>query len=105
MVSDGLTCFPGVTEADGTHVAIPTGGSVPSEGHPIFVWINTLLGNVKNALHGTHHALRPKYLQRYLSEFCDRFNRRFDLAALVPRLLYATAHTPRLPYKLATADV
>ena len=105
VVSDGLTCFPGVTEADGTHVAIPTRGGVPSEGHPIFVWINTLLGNVKNALHGTYHALRPKYLQRYLSEFCYRFNRRFDLAALVPRLLYATAHTPRLPYKLATADV
>ena len=105
VVSDGLTCFPGVTEADCTHVAIPTGGGVPSEGHPIFVWINTLLGNVKNALHGTYHALRPKYLQRYLSEFCYRFNRRFDLAALVPRLLHAAAHTPPLPYNLATADV
>jgi hypothetical protein len=23
---------------------------------------NTMLGNVKNALHGTSHALRPKYL-------------------------------------------
>lgn len=105
VVSDGLKCFPGVTEADCTHVAIPTGGGVPSEGHPIFVWINTLLGNVKNALHGTYHALRPKYLQRYLSEFCYRFNRRFDLAALVPRLLYAAAHTPPLSYKLATLDV
>jgi hypothetical protein len=62
------------------------------------------LGNVKSALHGTYHALRPKYLQRYLSEFCYRFNRRFELAFLIPRLLYAAAHTPPLPYKHATVD-
>ena len=72
-MSDGLGCFPGVTEADCTHTPIPTGGGAPSEGHPIFWWINTMLGNVKNAMHGTYHALRPKYLQRYLSEFCYRF--------------------------------
>jgi len=48
--------------------------------------------------------LRPKYLQRYLSEFCYRFNRRFDLAALVPRLITAAARTPPLSYRLATLD-
>jgi len=104
IVSDGLACFPSVTTADCTHVAIPTGGGVPDQGHPVFWWINTMLGNVKNALHGTYHALRPKYLQRYLSEFCYRFNRRFDLAALIPRLILAAVQTPPLPYKLATMD-
>ena len=104
VVTDGLKCFPGVTDADCTHTAIPTGGGVPDLGHPIFTWVNTMLGNVKNALHGTYHALRPKYLQRYLSEFCYRFNRRFDLAALVPKLIRAAAHTPPLPYPLATLD-
>jgi hypothetical protein len=29
-------------------------------GHPIFWGMNTLFGDVKNALHGTDHALRPK---------------------------------------------
>lgn len=104
VVSDGLNCFPGVTAADCTHRAIPTGGGVPSASHPIFGWVNTMLGNVKNALHGTYHALRPKYLQRYLSEFCYRFNRRFDLAALIPRLIVAAARTPPLTYRLATLD-
>jgi transposase-like protein len=104
VVSDGLKCFPGVIDADCTHVAISTGGSVPDLGHPIFWWVNTMLGNVKNAMHGTYHALRPKYLQRYLSEFCYRFNRRFDLAALVPRLIVAAARTPPLTYRLATLD-
>jgi len=66
--------------------------------------VNTMLGNVKNALHGTYHALRPKYLQCHLSEFCYRFNRRFDLAALVPRRIVASARTPPLSYRLATLD-
>lgn len=105
VVSDGLNCFPGIVAANCTHVPLVTGGGPPSEGHPIFGWINTVLGNVKNALHGTYHALRPKYLQRYLSEFCYRFNRRFDLAALVPRLIVAAARTPPLSYRLATLDV
>jgi hypothetical protein len=63
-----------------------------------------MLGNVKMAFYGTCHVLRPKYLQRYLSEFCYRFNRRFDLAALVPRLIVAAAHTPPMRYRLATLD-
>jgi hypothetical protein len=104
VVSDGLKCFPGVTDADCTHTAISTGGGVPDLGHPIFWWVNTMLGNVKNALHGTYHALRPKYLQRYLSEFCYRFNRRFDLAALVTRLIVAAVRTPPLSYRLVTLD-
>ncbi len=104
VVSDGLNCFPGVTEADCMHVPLVTGGGPPSEGHPIFWWINTVLGNLKTAMHGTYHAIRPKYLQRYLSEFCYRFNRRFDLAALVPRLIVAAARTPPLNYRLATLD-
>lgn len=104
VVSDGLYCFTSVVAADCTHTAIPTGGGVPDLAHPIFWWVNTMLGNVKNALHGTYHALRPKYLQRYLSEFCYRFNRRFDLAALIPRLIVAAARTPPLSYRLATLD-
>ena len=104
VVSDGLGCFPSVVDAGCSHIAIPTGGGPPSLGHPIFFWINTVLGNVKNALHGTYHALRPKYLQRYLSEFSYRFNRRFTLDAIVARLLFAAARTPPLPYALATLD-
>jgi transposase-like protein len=104
IVSDGLNCFPGVTAADCTHVPLNTGGGPTSVTHPMFVWVNTVLGNVKNALHGTYHALKPKYLQRYLSEFCYRFNRRFKLEELIPRLIYAAAHTPPLPYRLLTAD-
>ena len=57
VTSDGLNCFPGVVAAGCSHTAIVTGSGVPSE--PVFLWLNTILGNVKNALHGTYHALRP----------------------------------------------
>ena len=57
--------------------------------------MNTILGNIKNALRGTYHAVRPKYAQRYLSEFEYRFNRRFDLPDIIPRLVYVALRTPR----------
>ncbi|MGH8148135.1 MAG: transposase [Rhodanobacteraceae bacterium] len=89
----GIVALSGcVREAGCTHVAIATGGGVPE--HPIFRWVNTMLGNVKNALHGTYHALRRNYLQRHLSEFCYRFKRRYDLEALVARMVVAAARTP-----------
>ncbi len=31
-----------------------------------------------------YHAVRPKYAQRYLAEFVDRFNRRFGLPDIIP---------------------
>ena len=46
--------------------------------------------NLNTALSGTHHAFKfTKYAQRYLADAQYRFNRRFDLAAMVPRLAVA----------------
>ena len=46
-----------------------------------------MLGNLKAALAGTYHSFdRAKYGALYLAEFAYRFNRRFDLAAMLPRL-------------------
>jgi len=46
---------------------------------------------------------QPIYLLTH-RKFCYRFNLRFDLAALVPRLIVAAARTPPLSYRLATLD-
>ena len=54
---------------------------------PEFRWVDTILGNIKSALRGTYHAIRPKYTHRYLAEFEYRFNRRFDLPDIIPRLV------------------
>ena len=60
-----------------------------------------MLGNLKTGMAGTYHSFdHARYAQRYLAEFCWRFNRRFDLPAMLPRLLKALVTTGPLPWKL-----
>ena len=100
MVSDGLACFNAVTASGCKHDRHVTGGGPSSVEKPEFIWVNTMIGNVKNALTGTYHAVRSKHLPRYLAEFCYRFNRRFDLSNLLPRFIYVALRTPPMPWRL-----
>lgn len=100
VISDGLACFRAVNEAGCTHDPIVCGGGRASIEEPEFYWVNTTLGNLKSALRSTYHAIRPKYAQRYLAEFQYRFNRRFDLSQMIPRLFYVALRTPPMPEKL-----
>jgi transposase-like protein len=97
VVSDGLPCFTVVEEVGCVHErnVVGKGKSTKME---CFTWINTILGNLKTAITGTYHAFDfEKYAHRYLGEYQYRFNRRFDLAAMLPRLVKAAAHTGRRP--------
>jgi hypothetical protein len=59
-------------------------------------WVNTLLGNLKTAITGTHKSIRRPYVQRYFAEFQFRFNGRHDLPGLFTSLLAAaTSARPR----------
>jgi hypothetical protein len=65
---------------------------------PQFAAVNTLLGNLKTGIGGTYHAFDfAKYAHRYLAEFQYRFNRRYDMANVLPRLLAALVHAPVSP--------
>ncbi len=97
--SDGLACFNAVQQAGCTHEALVTSGPKGRQRRKAFVWVDTMLGNIKNAMHGTYRAIRAKHLPRYLAEFTYRFNRRFDLAGMVGRLGAAAALTPPMPYR------
>jgi transposase-like protein len=100
VVSDGLQCFGGVTEAGCGHEAIRTGSGPASVRVPAFKWVNTALGNIKAAITGTYRSIASKHVPRYLAEFEYRFNRRYDLAAMLPRLCWASVRTPPMPYRL-----
>jgi len=100
VVSDGLSCFPAVTEAGCQHTVITTGSGPRAARTPAFKWVNTALGNMKAALTGTYRSIAPKHVPRYLAEFEYRFNRRYDLAAMLPRLATAAVQTPPMPYRL-----
>lgn len=96
-MSDGLYCFKGVKHAGFLHEAIVTGGGYESVKIPGFKWINIMLGNVKQSLHGTYHAISQKHSSRYLAEFCYRFNRRFRMGSMVPSLAYAAINSKPIP--------
>ncbi len=94
IVSDGLNCFTVFAGTGMAHQREVVGTDRRCTDMPCFMWINTVLGNLKTALAGTYHAFRyRKYARRYLAEYQYRFNRRFDLKAIVPRLLRAAATT------------
>ena len=100
VVSDGLHCFTGVGNAGCVHQPIITGSGRKAALNPAFKWVNTTLGNIKSAITGTYRAIGDKHVPRYLAEFEYRFNRRYDLAAMMPRLGYVAVRTPPMPYRL-----
>jgi hypothetical protein len=100
VCSDGLSCFSAVSQAGCRHEPKVMSGPGGVRRRRALKWVDTMLGNVKNAIHGTYHAIGHKHLPRYLAEFCWRFNRRFDLADLLPRLAVIATRTPPMPYRL-----
>ena len=102
VVSDGLACFKAVGCA---HEPVIVGKGRKSTKMECFNWINTILGNLKTAITGTLHGFKfRKYIGRYLGEYQYRFNRRFDLASMVPRLLYAAINTGKHPEYVLKAE-
>jgi hypothetical protein len=100
VVSYGLACFSAVKEAGCQHTCIVTGGGPVCVSLQSFIWVNTMIGNVKRSINVTYHAIDHKHLPRYLAEFCYCFNRRFVLEAMLPRLCYVSLQTPPMLMRL-----
>lgn len=63
-----------------------------------FTWVNTILGSLKTTINETYHAFDfEKYAHRYLAKYQYRFDRRFDLAGMLSRLVTATVRTGKRP--------
>lgn len=98
VVSDGLHCFTVAQELGMAHDRTVTGGGVASVEVEHHWAVNTVLGNLKTAMTGTYHAIKfAKYAHRYLAEVQYRFNRRYNLRAILPRLIRAAATTTAIP--------
>ena len=95
-----LGCFPAVRRAGCFHQPFAAGGGPASAKHPALSWVNTLLGNLKRSMHGSYHHVSSKHLLRYLAEFSYRFNRRFSLREMFPRLAYVALRTPPMPNRV-----
>jgi len=92
---DGLFCFRRFADAGHAHTVLETGGARAACEVNGARWVNVLLSNVKRVISRSYdqrksprdHAIRQgKYARLYLAEAAYRFNRRFDLRAILPRL-------------------
>jgi transposase-like protein len=70
----------------------------PHEAMDKLKWVHILIGNAKSFIRGTYHGVSHKHLQSYLSEFCYRFNRRFNELLITDRLLTACLDTSNITY-------
>jgi transposase-like protein len=61
-------------------------------------WVHVLTANVKGNLRGVYHGVSGKHLDRYLAEFCYRFNRRFWDSQLFNRTVTACVSTSTVTF-------
>lgn len=106
VVSDGLPAFKALRTEVTRHTPIVSGSGRAAVQHSELQAVNIVLGNLKTAITGTYYAFKfAKYAPRYLAEFQYRFNRRFGLRSILPRLVAAAARTrPRSEPVLRMAE-
>ena len=56
------------------------------------------------AITGTYRQISPAHAGRYLASFAWRYNRRFDLDSLIPRLVHSAVRTGPLPCRMLIAS-
>lgn len=90
VYSDGLACFARSVDTGHAHsVLVTESGRAACEVRGAR-WVNVVLANAKRAISGRYHAIKQaKYARRYLAEAQYRFNRRFRLTEMLPRLARA----------------
>ncbi len=96
--TDGLSVFNGLEQMGHEHAPEVV---YPKKGEPNFdvlKWVNILVSNAKAFILGTFHGVMKKHLQRYLDEYCYRFNRRFWPGQAFDRLLRACAGSATVTY-------
>ncbi|MEE8436052.1 MAG: IS1595 family transposase [bacterium] len=93
--TDGFKSFAGLTGMGHRHDGNPVPAKKASEDLP---WVHTAISNAKRFLLGTYHGVSHKHLQRYLDEFCYRFNRRSWEKQITLRLLTACIFANPITY-------
>ena len=68
VISDELACFRAIASEDKRHFYSKTGGDLDKLEHPAYQWVNAMIGNVKNSLRSSCHAIASKHLPRHLAE-------------------------------------
>ncbi len=95
ITSDANSAYGGLAAYGITHQS-----KVYYQSEPEFLrWLHTVVSNLKVFISGTYHGLGHKHLQRYLDEFCYRFNRRQFRRQLFDRLVLAGMSAKHLRWR------
>lgn len=79
-------------------------GSIPNERQHIEMpCVNLAVSHAKRFFKGTYHHFCKTHIQRYLDEFCYRWNRRHLFGHLASRLIAACVFHDPVPYAVVTA--
>jgi hypothetical protein len=92
--TDGLNVYAGLSDCYTLTQKIFDPKKQPEHLH----WIHIIISNVKSFIGGTFHGLDSLHLQRYLNEFCYRFNRRNFESGIFSRLLSACTVSTKITY-------
>lgn len=76
--------------------------STPASAAKQLPWVHLAISLAKRFLLGTYHGVSRKYMQKYLDEFCFRFNRRHKEDQIHESLIRACIGTPPLSYAALT---
>jgi len=87
VITDGYPSFNILDEIDYNHIKQIVGD--PKNASVVLPWVHIFIANAKSNIRGTHKGVSSQYLQYYLSEFCYKLNRRFNVETIFDRLLFA----------------
>lgn len=65
--------------------------------------VHILIMNLKNWLRGTYNSMPSKHAQRYLNEFCFRFNRRWKIDNIFEKLITRAIESKTITFAELTA--
>ena len=99
IVTDGWPSYNVVGRMGHEHVREVSGKGADGA----LKWVHVLASNSKAFLLGTFHGIGRRHLQRYLDEYCYRFNRRLWEDEIFDRLVTACATSRGLTYSELTA--
>ena len=93
------------TDGLNIYAALPKNGytlrqkkSDPKEEPGHLHWLHIIISNAKSFFDGTFHGLDSIHLQRYLDEYCYRFNRRRLDPSVFASLVFACASSSKITY-------
>jgi transposase-like protein len=94
--TDGWRAYKVLNSDQRTHEPVVVGDG--RNAVKVLPWVHTLIANIKGNIRGVYHGVSNKHLDRYLAEFCYRFNRRYWEPQMFDRIITACVGTSTVSY-------